>query len=104
MKTAINTPKTTKATSKAATTLLLAGALLTLTACSSSSTQHAGDVGSYRSNPTPAMHKLAQRSSDRANMFSHTFDTNVRAMQGDIDRMLLFTNRPSRLHNNVKPY
>ena len=93
----------TKTTSKAAASLLLAGALLTLTACSSSSTQHAGDVGSIRSNPSPAMHTLSQRSSDRANMHAYKFDTDWRSFNTDVDR-LFYLDRPSRLHLNVKPY
>ena len=88
---------------KAAATILLAGAFLALTACSSASNQHAGNIGSIRSNPTPAMHTLAQRSSDRANMHAYTFDTDLRSFSSDLDRVF-HLNRPSRLHSNIKPY
>jgi len=88
--------------SKAAASLFFAGALLSLAACSSSS-QHAGNVGSVRSNPTPAMHTLAQRSSDRANMHAYKIDTDFRSFHSDIDRAF-YMDRPSRLHNNIKPY
>ncbi len=100
--TANQTIKRSTAT-KAAATLIASACFLTLTACSSSSTSHAGDVGSVRSNPSPAMHTLARRSSDRANTHAYTFDTDFRAMHNDFDRVF-HLNRPSRLHNNIKPY
>ena len=92
-----------KATTKAASIVLLAAGALTLTACSSTSSKHAGDIGSIRSNPSPAMQSLARRGDDISNTHTRTYDTNLRAMQGDIDRLILFNDRPSRLHNNVKP-
>lgn len=88
---------------KAAATIFIAGAFLTLTACSSSSTQHAGNIGSIRTNPTPAMHTLAQRSSDRANMHAYKVDTDLRQMHTDLDRVF-YMDRPSRLHGGIKPY
>ncbi|MEQ9205932.1 MAG: hypothetical protein RLN78_01045 [Phycisphaerales bacterium] len=88
---------------KAISSIILTAGFLSLTACSGTSNQHAGNVGSIRSNPTPAMHTLAQRSSDRANTHAYTFDTDLRSMNSDFDRMF-HLNRPSRLHDNIKPY
>jgi hypothetical protein len=88
---------------KAAASLILAAGLLSLTACSGSSTKHAGNIGSIRTNPSPAMHTLARRAGDRANTHAYTFDTDLRSMHNDFDRVL-HLNRPSRLHNNIKPY
>jgi len=92
-----------KSSTKAAATILLSAALLTLTACSSSSTKHAGNVGSIRANPSPAMHTLARRASDRANTHAYVVDTDLRSIHNDMDT-ILHLNRPSRLHNNIKPY
>lgn len=74
-----------------------------LIGCSSSSgPRHAGDIDAIRSNPSPAMHTLARRDSDRLNMHARMRDTNLRAISEDIDKMF-FLDRPSRLHHGVKP-
>tara|TARA_R110000737_G_scaffold2923_18_gene10269 strand:+ start:437598 stop:437879 length:282 start_codon:yes stop_codon:yes gene_type:complete len=88
---------------KATASIILTAGFLSLTACSGSSNKHAGNIGSIRSNPSPAMHTLARRASDRANTHAYVIDTNIRAMNNDFDRVF-HLNRPSRLHNTVKPY
>ncbi|MFK7758581.1 MAG: hypothetical protein AB8C13_01395 [Phycisphaerales bacterium] len=90
-------------TTQIAAATILSAAFLGLTACSGSSNQHAGDIGSIRSNPSPSMHTLARRTSDRANTHAYTWDTDLRALNNDFDR-IFHLNRPSRLHNNVKAY
>lgn len=76
---------------------------LTLVGCSSSSgPHHAGDIGSIRSNPSPAMHTLTKRDSDRFNTHAIVRDSNFRMLSNDIDRMF-YMDRPSRLHLGVKP-
>lgn len=76
---------------------------LTLVGCSSSSgPHHAGDIDSIRWNPSPAMHTLAKRDSDRLNTHARTRDSNFRMFSDDIDRMF-YMDRPSRLHMGVKP-
>jgi len=92
----------TRSTITKAVATLIAAALLPLAACSSSSSTHAGNVGSIRSNPSPAMQTLAQRPSDRASTHAYTWDTDIRAMQEDFDHVF-HLNRPSRLHSNIKP-
>ncbi len=87
---------------KAAATILLSAALLTLSACTSSSTKHAGNIDSIRNNPSPAMHNLSQRYSDRSNTRALVIDTDLRSMQDDFDH-IFHLNRPSRLHSNIKP-
>jgi len=96
------TNKTNNKSTKAAATIILAAGLLSLTACTGSSTRHAGNISSIRANPTPAMHTLARRASDRANTHARTIDTDLRSFNNDFDRVL-HLNRPSRLHNNIKP-
>ncbi|MBL4808857.1 MAG: hypothetical protein JKY43_02210 [Phycisphaerales bacterium] len=88
---------------KAAATILLSAALLTLSACtSSSSPKHAGNINSIRTNPSPAMQTLARRASDRTNTHAYVIDTNMRSLRNDIDSVF-FLDRPSRLHHNIKP-
>ena len=58
----------------AAAMLVLPAALI---GCQSSGPHHAGDIDSIRWNPTPAMHTLAERDSDRLNYHAHTRDTNL---------------------------
>ena len=74
----------------------------TLIGCSSSGVHHAGDIDSIRWNPSPAMHTLAKRDSDRLNDYARTKDSNLRMISEDIDSVF-FLNRPSRLHHGVKP-
>lgn len=86
-------------------TLTLAALLVlpaALIGCSSSGPRHAGDIDAIRSDPSPAMHTLARRGSDRQNMHARMRDTNFRAFSEDIDKMF-FLDRPSRLHHGVKP-
>lgn len=85
-----------------ATLLAIAALPVTLTGCSSSGPHHAGDIGSIRSNPSPGMHTLAKRSSDRSNTHAYMRDSNLRMFSDDVDR-LFFLDRPSRLHPGVKP-
>lgn len=74
-----------------------------LIGCSSSSgPRHAGDIDSIRSDPTPALHMLAQRSTDRWNDHARMKDQNLRIISEDIDH-IFFLDRPSRLHHGVKP-
>jgi hypothetical protein len=73
-----------------------------LIGCSSSGPRHAGDIDAIRSNPSPAMHTLAQRGSDRQNSHARMRDTNFRALSQDIDK-IFHLDRPSRLHHGVKP-
>ncbi|MCR9076345.1 MAG: hypothetical protein NXI07_09945 [bacterium] len=74
-----------------------------LIGCSSSSgPRHAGDIDSIRSDPTPALHTLSQRSTDRWNEHARTKDQNLRIISEDIDH-IFFLDRPSRLHHGIKP-
>lgn len=84
-------------TSRIATLTLSACAALSV-GCSSSLDQprHAGDLGSIRANPSPAMHTLAERGTDRTNRHVIVLDTNLRMLSSDIDRALLI-DRPSSL-------
>lgn len=65
---------------------------------------HAGDIQSIRTNPTPSMHTLARRSSDRSNDFAVTRDSNLRMISNDIDKLLLYTDRPSHLTSFPKKH
>ena len=91
-----------KSSTKAVAAVLLSTALLALSACTSSSTKHAGNIDSIRNNPSPAMHTLSQRFSDRSNTRAMVIDTDLRSMQEDFDH-IFHLNRPSRLHSNIKP-
>lgn len=84
-------------TSRIAALTLSACAVLSV-GCSSSLDQprHAGDLGSIRSNPSPAMHTLAERGTDRTNRHVIVFDNNLRMLSSDIDRALQI-DRPSNL-------
>lgn len=73
-----------------------------LIGCTSSGPSHAGDIDSIRWDPTPALHTLAQRPSDRWNDHTRMKDNNLRAISEDIDH-IFFLDRPSRLHHGVKP-
>lgn len=64
--------------------------------CSSDGPRHAGDIDMIRSNPSPAMHTLAERDADRLNRHALVRDTNFRMISGDIDRLLMI-DRPSHL-------
>ncbi len=77
---------------------------MALVGCSTSANapRHAGDIDAVRNDPSPAMHTLGQRKTDRYNMYAHTKDTNLRAISKDIDRMF-FLDRPSRLYDGIKP-
>jgi len=73
-----------------------------LSACSSNGTRHAGDIDAIRSNPSPAMHSISERYTDRLNTLTHKSDTDLRAFNDDIDR-LFYLDRPSRLRPGIKP-
>ena len=92
--------KTTRTLRKAALLSTLMGAPLLLIGCSSG--QHAGDINSIRWDPSPAMHTLDQRDSDRLNMYARTKDSNLRMLSRDLDKMW-FLDRPSRLYKGIKP-
>ncbi len=83
-----------------AVTLLVSTPLL-LVGCSSGPS-HAGDINSIRWDPTPAMHTLAQRDSDRINTHAYVKDSNLRMISTDLDRVF-FMDRPSRLYMGIKP-
>jgi hypothetical protein len=84
----------------AAATLTVLPALL-IGCTSSSGPRHAGDIDSIRWDPSPAMHTLAERDSDRLNNYARAKDTNLRAISEDIDS-IFFLDKPSRLHSGVK--
>ena len=94
----MKTNRTTRRLTVAALCVLPAA----LIGCKSAGTHHAGDIESIRSDPTPALHSLAERSSDRWNHHARMRDQNIRALNNDIDRMF-YIDRPSRLHQGVKP-
>jgi len=95
----------TKRTIRTLATLSGAALSMTLVGCSSSgSSMHAGDVGAIRGNPSPAMHTLARRSTDRSNDFAVSKDTNMRMIYHDIDNLILYTNRPSHLTSFPKKH
>ncbi|PCI07098.1 hypothetical protein COB72_10865 [bacterium] len=74
---------------------------MVLVGCSSGPS-HAGDINSIRWDPSPAMHTLAKRDSDRLNTYARTKDSNFRMLSTDIDKMW-FLDRPSRLYRGIKP-
>lgn len=68
-----------------------------LTGCSSSNgPRHAGDIDSLRSDPSPAMHTLSERDSDRINRHTVVRDTDFRMLSDDWDRFWMI-DRPSHL-------
>ena len=93
--------KTTRTLRKTLTIAALLGTPLLLIGCSSGQS-HAGDIDSIRWNPSPSMHTLDQRSSDRMNMHARMKDSNLRMISTDIDK-IFFVDRPSRLHHGIKP-
>jgi len=86
---------------RSATLLALMGTPLLLIGCSSGQ-QHAGDINSIRWDPSPAMHTLAKRDSDRLNTYARTKDSNLRMLSTDIDK-IFYLDRPSRLYRGIKP-
>tara|TARA_R110002073_G_scaffold118918_1_gene258528 strand:- start:414192 stop:414473 length:282 start_codon:yes stop_codon:yes gene_type:complete len=92
--------KTTSTYRKTLTIAALLGASMLTIGCSSG--QHAGDINSIRMDPSPSMHTLDQRSSDRVNMHARMKDSNLRMISTDIDKMF-YVDRPSRLHHGIKP-
>lgn len=100
-------PMKTRTSRTLRTAAALTGAALTMTliGCSSgASNMHAGDVGAIRGNPTPAMQTLARRGTDRSNNFAVMKDTNFRMLQNDIDKHILYTDRPSHLSSFPNKY
>ena len=85
-----------------AVTSVCAAASLTMWGCGSSA-RHAGAVGSFQSNPSPAMSSLGLRPVDRGNRSSYAVDTTLRSLHEDGARFFML-DRPSRLHYNIKPY
>jgi hypothetical protein len=79
----------------------LVAAPLLLGACSSGPS-HAGNIDSIRWDPSPSMHTLARRDSDRLNNYARMKDSNLRMLSTDIDRAL-YIDRPSRLYMGIKP-
>lgn len=91
-------------TLRTAAALTGAAFTMTLVACSSGNNIHAGDVGAIRGNPTPAMQTLARRGTDRSNNFAVMKDTNYRMLINDIDKHILYTDRPSHLSSFPTKY
>ena len=81
---------------------MLIAAPIAMIGCSSSGPSHAGDINSIRWDPTPAMHTLAKRDSDRLNTLARMKDSNLRMLSTDIDRAF-YLDRPSRLYRGIKP-
>ncbi len=79
--------------------VLALGALtLTVVGCTAGGDgRHAGDIGMLRGDPTPALSTLAGRATDRENELAIMKDSNFRMIIDDIDRNILYINRPSRL-------
>ncbi len=94
----MNTSHTLRRT---ATVALLLSTPLLLVGCSSGPS-HAGNINSIRWDPSPAMHTLAKRDSDRINTHAYVKDSNLRMISTDLDRAL-FIDRPSRLYMGIKP-
>lgn len=93
--------KTNRSTRRLTTAAALFVLPAVLVGCSSSGPRHAGDIASIRWDPTPAMHTLAERDSDRLNNYARAKDNNLRAFSEDLDAVF-FLDRPSRLHHGVK--
>jgi len=95
----MNTKRQARRLTVAATLFVLPAVLV---GCSSSDgPRHAGDIDSIRWDPSPAMHTLAERDSDRLNSYARSKDNNLRALSEDVDA-IFYLHRPSRLHNGVK--
>ena len=92
----------TKINRRSITLAMLIATPLVLVGCASSGPSHAGNIDSIRWDPSPAMHTLARRDSDRLNMYARTRDSNFRMLSTDIDKMW-FLDRPSRLYRGIKP-
>ena len=89
-------------TRRSITIAMLIAAPIAMIGCSSSGPSHAGDINSIRWDPTPAMHTLAKRDSDRLNTLARMKDSNLRMLSTDIDRAF-YLDRPSRLYRGIKP-
>jgi len=83
--------------------LALAAAATLLAGCSSGGPKHAGNVGKYRNNPSPALSTLAKRPADNRNSLAIMEDTNWRMFWEDGARAL-HLDRPSRLSGKPIPY
>lgn len=78
-----------------AAALTLAAA--TLTGCNApATTNHAGNLDTLRSDPSPALMTLSERGTDRANRTTSMRDTNFRMINDDWDRLWM-VDRPSHL-------
>ncbi len=77
--------------------LALAASSCALVGCSSGSSRHAGDIDMIRSDPSPALSTLSRRSTDRYNDIAATIDTDLRMIDNDIDKHILFLDHPSHL-------
>ncbi len=93
--------QTTRTLRRTAALALLMSTPLLLVGCSSGPA-HAGNIDSIRWDPSPAMHTLAKRDSDRINTHAYIKDSNLRMLSSDIDKAF-FMDRPSRLYRGVKP-
>ena len=93
--------------SKTARSITLAAAAIAVGAllggCSTSETQHAGDIAAIRKDPSPAMETLYLRKSDKRNQRTVAWDTTMRQMHEDGSRLFL-SDKPSRLTPVTKPY
>ena len=99
----MNIRMNTKRHARRLTAAALFFAPVALIGCTTSSgPHHAGDIGSIRSNPSPAMHTIDGRLDDRLNRMTRANDTNFRAFSDDIDRLFMI-DRPSRLRPGIKP-
>ncbi len=78
---------------------LLAASCLAAVGCSSQDSR----LAAYRLNPTPELDTLHQRHDDIDNAMTVTIDTNLRAMNQNIGRVLLL-DRPMRLTREPMPY
>ncbi|MEZ6242443.1 MAG: hypothetical protein R3B57_05310 [Phycisphaerales bacterium] len=83
-------------------TIALAATAALLAGCSSGP-KHAGNVGKYRNNPSPALTTLAKRPADNRNSLAIMEDTNWRMFWEDGARVL-YIDRPSRLSPKPIPY
>ncbi|MEM9373212.1 MAG: hypothetical protein AAGA55_06170 [Planctomycetota bacterium] len=78
----------------AAALTVAAGALVGCNA--PATTNHAGDVGALRADPSPALMTLSERGTDRENRYTSYFDSNRRMINDDWDRLWM-SDRPSHL-------
>ncbi len=88
-------------TRRSITIAMLIAAPIAMIGCSTGPS-HAGDINSIRWDPTPAMHTLAKRDSDRLNSLARMKDSNLRMLSTDLDRAF-YLDRPSRLYRGIKP-